>query len=881
MEINTYKLNWISNHWVVFFICFCAACPLWGQADKKRDLTPADYGLWHSLRNTNLSDDGKWASFHLSYEATDTLVLQNTGDLTKRYIPNAHKEKFLRGGRHFVYLDRNGLNKLELKSNKRKHFPKVVDYTISGNQIYWALLKREVNTEGEISQILEVGELDGKTSTLIENVKEYEFNKAGDVLAFVQKKDSHYILGVIGLASETYHTKHLKRSEFPITKLVWGEDNNLAFLEAMENENHSVNWIVDVIKEQQVFSYNNLDNQINDKDFRILNTLGTTLHFSDNGEKLFFHFQHKEEKSDQKIEDTIVQVWNTRDALTYPSRMAYGDYYQNPKILAVWKLKNNTVLPLGTKESPNAVWGNNDKYIYTYGQFDDRAPGADNGIATPVYVYDSDTGNSHFVLNRKYKMPLQVSPSGRFLSYFAGADWWLFDALTKEHSNITTKLNLEFVNEEKKRAGIHTSYGSPGWNKEETGILLYDKYDIWLVSHDGTRTQQLTNGHTENKTYRIAHKEKLNPRLGPYITNSFNLSKGILLAIHNNINHSTAYAILKDNKFSTFTESTGYLGNLNGDEKWESFIYTEEYFDRPPLLKKYNLKTKKTTELHQSNSQHHSFKWGKSELVKYQLEDGTELKGALFYPSNYDNSRRYPMIVNIYQKLSNTVNRYQNPTLLTGFDLNISNFTTNGYFVFCPDIVYKVNEPGPSALQCVMAGVEAVLEKGIIDRKSIGLFGHSFGGYETSYIVSQTDLFATAVSGAGIHDLISFYFSMAWLWQVPQSHRFINDIMFFDSTYFEIPKIYEKNSPINFVQNINTPLLTITGDMDTNVNWEQSVEMFNALRILGREHIMLIYPNEGHDFFDVAVQLDYNKKLEAWFGHYLKREDKKEWMIEN
>ncbi len=861
-------------------MCFCVACPLWGQAAKSRDLSIADYDLWHSLRNINISQKGKWASFHLNYDTTDTLVLQNTLDLTKTYFPDTFQESFLSGEKYFVCLNRTGLIKLDLSNKEQKCFPQVVDYKISSNQKYWALQKRRVTKSEKKNYTLVVGGLDEKRPSIIESVEDYEFNKAGNLLAFVQKLDRGYQLGVIVLGEGTGSTIDLKLSKFPITKLVWGAANNLAFLEAIGPNNHTVNWIEDVINNKQLHSYNNATNKINGRNFQIINTVGSTLHFSEKGDKLFFHFQHKEEKSEQKIEDTIVQVWNARDALTYPSRMAYAEYYNNPKILAVWNLKNNTIFPLGTKESPNAVWGNLDKYIYTYGQFDDRAPGSDNGIATPVYVYDSDTGKSHWIMDRKYKMPIKVSPSGRYLSYFKDEDWWVFDAVTQKHSNITTKLNLTAFNEEKKTSGINSTYGCPGWNNVETGIIIYDEYDIWLIAPDGRIAQKLTDGRNEHKTYRITSKEKLNPQLVPYITNSFNLSKGVLLTISNSNDHSRGFAILKKKMVSPFIESKGYVSNLKEDDEGEDFIFTEEHYDYPPTLKKYNLKTKKTKELHQSNPQHFNFNWGKSELVNYQLEDGTKLKGALFYPSDFDNSHPYPMIVNIYQKMSDRVNRYQNPTLFTGFDLNISNFTTNGYFVFCPDIVYKINEPGPSALRCVIAGLEAVFAKGLIDRKRVGLFGHSLGGYETSYIISQTDLFATAVSGAGTHDLLSFYFSMAWLWQVPQSDRFINDIMFFGSPYFEIPEIYKKNSPLNFVENINTPLLTITGDKDTNVNWEQSVEMFNTLRILGREHIMLIYPNEGHEFFDPLVQKDYNKKLMEWYGHYLKVEEKKKWMME-
>lgn len=875
MEINTYKLNWISNHWVVFFICFCAVCPLWGQADKKKDLTPADYGLWHSLRNINLSDDGNWASFHLSYDAADTLMLQNTADLTKIYIPNARKEIFLQEGRHFVYLESDGLTKLDLYNNKSTYFPQVVDYKISNNHKYWALKKRNPNAEGHVGQTLEVDEIEGMSTITIDNVVEYEFNTSGDVLAFVQKKASCYLLGVVILGKSSLQCVQLNRSENPITKLVWGADRNLAFLEALGVEDHTVHWIMDVVHQQQVQSSSSLDKAIMGKDFRILNTVSTTLHFSNDGKKLFFHFQHKDERALSKNEDTLVQVWNTADKLTYPNRISYAEYYDNPRMLAVWNQSTNTLKSIGTKESPNAIWGTNDKYIYTYGQFDDRVLSNDDKIESPIYVYDTNTAIPNFVMNREYQMPIQISPTGRYLSYFKSQDWWLFDALTKKHLNLTKDLNVIFVNEEYDWSGKIPPYGNPGWTKDEKEILFYDKYDIYKISTDGSKYRKLTNGRKENKIYRIAPDEN-----GNQLPGSFDLKAGTLLKIRDGRDHSTGYAILSENNsLITIIENEGYLSNLKVDDKVETMIYTEENYDRPPALKKYSLVTKKISELHQSNPQHFDFKWSKSELVKYRLEDGTELKGALFYPSDFNDSINYPMIVNIYQKLSSTVNRYQNPTLLTGFDLNISNFTTNGYFVFCPDIVYKINEPGPSALRCVTTGVEAVLKKRGIDRKRVGLFGHSFGGYETSYIISQTDLFAAAVSGAGIQDLVSFYFSMAWLWQVPQSFRFLNHIMRFEKNYFEIPQMYENNSPIHFAKKIHTPLLTITGDKDTNVNWEQSVEMYNALRILEKEHIMLIYPGEGHDFFERSVQIDYNNKLNDWFGYYLKNEHKSKWML--
>ena len=184
------------------------------------------------------------------------------------------------------------------------------------------------------------------------------------------------------------------------------------------------------------------------------------------------------------------------------------------------------------------------------------------------------------------------------------------------------------------------------------------------------------------------------------------------------------------------------------------------------------------------------------------------------------------------------------------------------------------------ALNSVNKAVDEVLKKNIVDAKRLGLFGHSFGGFETSFIITQTNRFAAAISGAGYHDLLSFYLSMAWLWNKPQAGRFLNDQQRYTKTYFETPDLYLKNSPIQFVTNISTPFLTYTGDQDSNINWNQSVEMYNALRVLDKEHIMLIYPNEGHDFSGEDAQTDFTYKNLDWFDHYLKGFPKKPWMNE-
>src|SRR5690606_29372632 len=146
-------------------------------------------------------------------------------------------------------------------------------------------------------------------------------------------------------------------------------------------------------------------------------------------------------------------------------------------------------------------------------------------------------------------------------------------------------------------------------------------------------------------------------------------------------------------------------------------IYTQERYEMPPGIMAFNTKSKKSELIFQSNPQHFKYKWGKSKLVDYKIENGDMLQGALFYPANYVANTKYPMVVYIYEKLSNKLHKYENPSLFNGANVNITNLTLRGYFVFCPDIVYELNEPGISALRCVTAGVEKVLETEKVDKK--------------------------------------------------------------------------------------------------------------------------------------------------------------------
>lgn len=228
------------------------------------------------------------------------------------------------------------------------------------------------------------------------------------------------------------------------------------------------------------------------------------------------------------------------------------------------------------------------------------------------------------------------------------------------------------------------------------------------------------------------------------------------------------------------------------------------------------------------------------------------------------------MIVYVYESLSKQVNQYVNPTLQNRIGFNVSNLTTQGYLVLMPDIVYESGNVGRSAWDCVRSAVQKTIDLGIVDLERIGIMGHSFGGYETNFIITQTNLFKAAVSGSAVADNVGHYFTYNTEQNSIDSWRYENQQYRMGSSFFENPTAFFKNNPLYHAQNINTPLLTWAGKKDKNVQPTQTMTFYAALRRLQKKHIMLLYPNEGHVIENHTNQKDITLRIQGWFDYHLK-----------
>ncbi len=878
-KFKTYRLPWISIHNVVFIMCFCLACPLWGQADKKKMLTGEDYKNWHTLELEKISSDGKWVSYGLYYEAgEDTLVVENILKKKKHILPNAFFGAFSADGNSMFSRTRdNKFWRVNLRTGEEKLVPHVTRYMSSPNSKTVAYLQQQPDVE---KPQLIIERLDNRTVMKYPNVTEFRYNASGDYIAFVQEETNDKKVIVLGLNSKKATTLHSNKED-AFSNLTWTDSGlGLAFFQVAGTNSTSLHY------------FGNVSDPTNHKIFDphstelyITTERRPTLLFSADGTKLFFYVKLKKMEPPTPTVglEAGVEIWNTKDQLLYPGYGYSKESFHNPSMMVTWQPKKDHWKFLGDSIHTCTLFGTDAKYAYAYSFKDHSISYQESEPPSTIDVYNIETGTHTQVVEKPHGLEFQMSPSGRYLAYFKEGNWWVYDSEKDKRTNLTVNLKTAFSNSKTSRDLPPPSYGNPGWSTDEKEILLYDEFDIWAITPDGKKTEKITQGKESStiyRLYRLAQGRFEYPKFEAQYAKLFNLREGVFITARNPQNESTGYFNYSSKKgLEEIVFRDSYIKELRASKNRQQLVYSEERYDMPPKLMYRDIKNAKALVIKQSNPQHFNYKWGHSELVSYTSPKGDSLKGALFYPADFDSQKKYPMITFCYERLSDELHHYQNPTQHNSIGFSVSNYTTQGYFVFYPDIVYKIGDPGKSATECVTAGVRKVVEYPFINKQKLGLYGHSFGGYESMFILTQTDLFATVAAGAGASNMLSFYLSMAWIWARPQYPRFEKSQWRMGDSYFNISEAYERNSPIHQLQNVKTPFLSWTGKHDSNVNWEQHVEMFVGLRRLKKEHIMLLYPEEGHDIKSSENQIDLTNRLREWFDHYLKDRPAPAWMI--
>jgi acetyl esterase/lipase len=472
----------------------------------------------------------------------------------------------------------------------------------------------------------------------------------------------------------------------------------------------------------------------------------------------------------------------------------------------------------------------------------------------------------------------RLSPAGKYVGTYNATDscWYTIRLADNRKVQLTTPKTFPAWDEESDYPDYPRGHGYSGWTKDDGAILIHDRYDIWSFDPNGEKAPvKLTKNGRENKiTYRRISLD----REQEYI----DLNQPMMLTGYNEVDKSTGLyrarlsapanpALLIGGSFS--------YGNVAKAKKADKYIYTRESYEVYPDVWYTNASFKKPVQLTQGIRQQDPYIWGTAELISWTSLDGKKLEGIIYKPANFDPNKKYPMIVNFYERNSETLYKYHMPEAHRS-TIDYSMYLSNGYIVFNPDIRYRDGFPGESCYNCVMSGISEVLSRGYVDEARIGAQGHSWGGYQVAYLATRTRLFAAIESGAPVVNMYSAYGGIRWGSGLARSFQYEHTQSRLGATPWTDSRRYYENSPLFLMDKVETPILIMHNDQDGHVPWYQGIEYFVALKRLGKPAWMLNYTGEPHWPTKNPNKLDFQIRMKQFFDHYLKGEPMPKWMKE-
>jgi dipeptidyl aminopeptidase/acylaminoacyl peptidase len=734
------------------------------------------------------------------------------------------------------------------------------------------------------------------------NVSQYAWQDEGGLLALVIDAEGEAGNGLRVYDPSDGVLKSLESKRARFTTLTWrDESDDLAILRIVadsgyEDSTHTViAWRDLENRNPRRFEFDPAEFDGFPEDTRVVDYRG--LRWSEDGRTVFFGIKERdkkameedadstetdeeaeegeetdeEEKAEEDEDPSTVEVWNAKDVEIIPEQKVFSGRDRTENYLSAWHLDDNRFVQLANELTETASLVDGEKFAIGM----DRTPYERERMFGPRYndIYRIDVASGdREMLHEGVEFNYGASQSGRYYLYFEDDHFWTVDLESGERTNITENVPTSFVNtDDDHTVKQKPPLGMGGWTENDRSVFLYDRYDIWEVRADGSEAFRLTRGAEDSVRHRYARLD--------FDEEFIDTDDPIYLATYGNWTKRSGYARMRRGQPpEALVSMDAAVSGLRKADSADVYIYTTQRFDDSPDYFAADPTLSNPRQVTETNPFQDDYAWAESELIEYENAWGVPLQAVLRYPADYEPGRQYPMVVYIYERVSQRLHYYSVPSEHSAY--NDAVFTAEGYFVLQPDIVYRDRNPGLSAVAALEPAVQAAIASGMVDPDKVGLVGHSWGGYQTAFTVTQTDIFSAAVAGAPLTNLFSMYLSVYWnsggtdarIFEVSQGRM--------EVPFWEDVESYRLNSPVFFVDQLNTPLLVAHGTEDGAVDFNQGVEYYNAARRANKDFVLLVYNGENHGNRQKPNQLDYHRRIIQWLGHYLKGEPAPQWISE-
>ncbi len=903
------------------------------QVASKKSLSTSDFATWKVINNPIVSDDGKYVSYEVNpLKGNGVLVLKLTEGKKEDIFPRGYGASFSSESDFIVFkikqpadsirsakkkklkkeqMPKDSLGIFVFRQHKTFKYPNLKQYSLPKENATWIAfltdMKKVKKKAGKDSDDKKISDQkpkktdsDDQKSQLVlfnsetgdticyQNITEYYYSPKGQTVTFIrQTKDSLDRAEILVFNTKTKQTSVVFDRLGTAKKIVTdAQGGRLGFVFSSDTA--------------KVKTYDLFYGSITSGEPRAVvlpAMLGLPvswspsefgdLSFSDNGVHLYFGTNKipQPEPKDTLLEDEkpMLDVWAYKDRELQPEQKINLEKEKKRTYKAVYlvdKEKFNQLADPEIREIRTIQKGNGhvalgiDQTPYKLASSWTGKSNAD------YYLVDIETGIKRLIL--KNKSFATLSPGGHFVVWYNLPDSAYYSISLEDEKaepvKLTKQLNILFTDERWDMPGDPALYGVAGWSENDKYVFIYDRYDIWRFDLEGNKVPvSATHGYGRKNTLRFRY-QKLDPEEEaidtnkPVIVSAFderNKASGFFQADFKNFSEPKLL-MMEDESFS----------NLSKAKKAEVLIWTREDVSESPNIWVSSISFDHKHKLSDINPQQNQFIWPGVRLVHWTSFSGKSLEGLLYYPDNIDPEKKYPMIVYFYERNADYLNAYTSPAPSRS-TVNRTYFTSNGYIVFVPDIVYEDGFPGHSAFDAIISGTQFVSSMfPFINRKKIGVQGQSWGGYQTAYLITQTDMFAAAMAGAPVSNMTSAYGGIRWETGLSREYQYEVSQSRIGGTLWEKPLNYIENSPLFYVPKINTPLLIMHNDNDGAVPWYQGIELFTAMRRNNKPVWMLSYNNEEHNLKaeSWANRMDLTIRMKQFFDHYLKDDPMPIWM---
>lgn len=895
----------------LFLLIYCIVGSLTMLTAQNKELTISDYGRWNRIVGVGITDSGNWFSYGLRPNGgDDTLFIQQTSTSQPDYtIPFAERPAFSENEKwvaYWIQVPEKEANKLRkskkpvfqkaelkrLEDGKTWTFDRANAMQFSHNSRYWAvhLKKTAADKSKHKGSDLILMDLQSGMIQNLGNVSDFAFNRKGSHLAYLVDAAEKVGNGIYLMNLKTGRLTVLDNDEAHYSKLIWNDadkarsewetsGNALAVLKGNRADTciHTNNTLMvfhglgsasvvkrmlepekaDGFPEGMVISDN------------------SNLTFSSDDQMVFLGIQAQEKK--QKLDkDTLpnVDVFHWKDERINSVQRRRASRNKRFTYFSSYNIEEDAFLQLA--DPSMRILLPSKHAIFTVGRDEKPYISDVNWGVSPADLYRVNMATGDRIqFATEVNRTMGLSPDGRYYVYQQEGEIHLYDMENNQTTTISKAAPVSFVNAEHPYPHEHPPYGLAGWSKDGKGVILNHRYDLWYISLDGQTAENLTRGLGDDQEIRFRYV-----RLDPE-EEYMDTEQPLMLSAYGEWTKKSGYFTLAPNKKPKpllYTDKS--IGPLRKARLADQLLFTQQTFVDFPDYYTSNTQFVDPVRLTHANPQQAEYAWGRRVLIDYTNSKGERLQGTLALPPNYKAGEKYPMVVYFYEKMSQRHHQYAMPV----YDdrPHASTYTSNGYLFFMPDNTYETGRPGTSALDCITSAVQEVIDLGYADPEKIGLQGHSWGGYQSSFIVTQTDMFACVVTGAPPTDLESFYNNIYG--NTGTNHTGIMEIgqvrMGRNVTPWNSRAVYQRENPMFHVPKIKTPFMILHGTNDGAVDWTQGLEFYNAARRLGKEVIFLSYPDEGHHLRRESNQKDFQIRMKQYFDHYLMGQDAPGWMVE-